>query len=489
MNYELRAINFKKLLPYLGIFFVLFMGSGLVKIPVGSALFYVIKFGIIIGVLGIGVWTWYKAKTNHQPPTAYLQLALFVPFTNNFQLFYAFIFLTIILFNKKLLLPWNSPLKPIYLLFIWGFISYVINQFIEFNPLSFPYFVVTFFLPMIFISLFYQFTTKENWNSIISFYINMLIPMIIIIYVQTFVWWQLHPDFRNGGVNETHTAAVYLSIGILLSIYRVIIFKKAELKIILFCAITIIAMYFIDAKYIFFFMLGSILPAMIYFFRKHKAFNYGITILISIIVIWLTLFEGRLFHSVLAFKGQNYKVSDLIQNYPNSDKFKLLINYYLMFKEHPINGIIGTGPGTFLSQASLLNSVEHLELSNNKIKSKKTIEINLLKSIGLRITSWCRLEYGSGAYYFMNKHAGSTFTDWKSSIINILFELGIIGLVLILFLLFRAYGTTFLLNDYMKLLPFFIFFALMLLFDLWAEYPRYRIIQDAIFGFIIVKKI
>jgi len=89
------------------------MGSGLVKIPVGSILFYVVKFGIILGVLGIGVWTWYKAKANNLPPTDYLKLALFVPFTIDFHLHYAFIFLTIILFNKKLLLPWNSPLKPI----------------------------------------------------------------------------------------------------------------------------------------------------------------------------------------------------------------------------------------------------------------------------------------------------------------------------------------------------------------------------------------
>ena len=34
MNYELSAINLKKLLPYIGIFFVLLMGSGAVQLEI-----------------------------------------------------------------------------------------------------------------------------------------------------------------------------------------------------------------------------------------------------------------------------------------------------------------------------------------------------------------------------------------------------------------------------------------------------------------------
>jgi hypothetical protein len=123
--------NYKSILAYTGIFFVLLMGSGLVKIPVGSVWFYVIKFGIIAAVLGIGVRAWWKAKKNNQPPTSYLQLSLFVPFTIDFHLHFAFIFLTIILFNKKLLLPWNSPLKPIHLSNNWGFVPQTVNEFLN----------------------------------------------------------------------------------------------------------------------------------------------------------------------------------------------------------------------------------------------------------------------------------------------------------------------------------------------------------------------
>ncbi len=375
------------------------MGSGLVKIPVGSVLFYVIKFSILFGVLGLGIYFYYKQLTTH-----YLQLALFVPFTIDFHLHYAFIFLTIILFNKKLLLPWNSPLKPIYLLFIWGFISYVINQFIEFNPLSFPLFVATFFLPFILFSLFYINIKDGNWLEAMNFYLKIITTMLVIIFAQTILLWNLHPDFRDGGTNHAHMAGIYLSIGILLICYKYFQIKKISVYETTLIFAALIAMFFMDVKYILFFLAISLVPFVYLLIKENYkiriAFAVGIP---AILLFWILFLDGRIYHSVLSLEDQNYKVIDLAKNYPNSVKGKLITDYGKMIKEHPINAVFGTGPGTFLSYAAYLNSnvyvtnwredyqgyfysiMNAIRTANKKLKPGAEKNMLMVKNIFLRV--------------------------------------------------------------------------------------------------------
>jgi hypothetical protein len=476
--------NYKSILAYTGIFFVLLMGSGLVKIPVGSAWFYVIKFGIIAFVLGLGIYFFHR-----QLITDYLKLSLFVPFTIDFHLHYAFIFLTIILFNKKLLLPWNSPLKPIYLLFIWGFISYIINQFIEYNPFSFPLFVITFFLPFILFSLFYTQVNENKWIDLINYYLNIIAIMLMIIGAQIIVLWNEHPDLRDGGTNHAHTAGVYLCIGILLIFYkyfRTRNFSKSDFTIIV---LSICAMFFMDVKYILFFLCISLTPIVYLLMKENKKIRYGLIIGIpTILIFWVFILDGRIYHSVLSLKDQNYKVTDLAKNYPNSEKGRLFTNYIKMITERPIYAMIGTGPGTFLSRASYFNSPEYVVRWKKDYKGWFFGPMNALRFSNNKIDSWCRINYGESGKYFAIEPVNTTFYDWRSSLINILFEVGIVGLVLLVLFITGRRDFKVVARDYTIVLPFIIFFLLMMILDLWYEYPHYRFLQDSFLGIIFIKK-
>lgn len=59
-----------------------------------------------------------------------------------------------------------------------------------------------------------------------NFYLKIITTMLVIIFAQTILLWNLHPDFRDGGTNHAHMAGIYLSIGILLICYKYFQIKK-----------------------------------------------------------------------------------------------------------------------------------------------------------------------------------------------------------------------------------------------------------------------
>jgi len=413
------------------------MGSGLVKIPVGSIWFYVIKFGIIGAVLGIGVWTWYKAKANNQPPTDYLKLALFVPFTIDFHLHYAFIFLTIILFNKKLLLPWNSLLKPIYLLFIWGFISYVINQFIEFNPLSFLLFVIVFFTPWVFFGLAYKNVNNENINQLLNHYFNILMIMIGIISIQTIVFWNEHPDFRNGGTKDAHFAAIYLSIGFFIVLnkfynknHKIVISEFYQNAIIV---LTIPILFLIDAKYILIFvLLITAITFLIYAKLPWKYKSIVLTLFFCLITYWFMSTNRALPISATSLTYSTYTYDGIIKHFPQTPKGQLIKNAIALPQNDPLVFIFGSGPGTFLSVAANSRTPKDslkymMTYTREYVKTSSKLPIFVEP-----FTSWIKYKYGQ--IYFSFNDFGSSIYDWSGSFLNIYFEMGIIGLTLIIFL-------------------------------------------------------
>ncbi len=312
--------------------------------------------------------------------------------------------------------------------------------------------------------------------------------MLLVILTQTIFFWKLHPDLRDGGTNHAHTAAVYLSIGILLIAYKYFKTKDFSFFELLLCVFAIILMFFMDVKYIFFFLITALIPFIVLVMKESKkvrlVLGTGIPILI---LFWIFVLDGRVYHSVLSLDDQNYKVTDLIENYPNSEKGRLFTGYSKLIADHPLNAIIGTGPGTFLSRASYYNSDEYIQRWRTTYQGSFYSAKNFLNGNNNQMVSWVRSKYGEGKEYFEGLAYTTTFYDWRSSLLNMLYEFGIIGILLIVFFLFMPYGKRILSRDYILLAPFIIFFFMMLILDLWYEYPRYRIMQDAFLGLLFVK--
>lgn len=483
--------NYKKILPYAGIFFVLFMGSGLVKIPVGSVWFYVIKFGIIAAVLGIGVSAWWKSKKNNEPPTDYLKLALFVPFTIDFHLHYAFIVLTIILFNKKLLLPWNSPLKPIYLLFIWGFISYVINQFVEFNPLSFPLFTVTFFLPFIFFSLFFQFANSANNVKIHDFFNTIVLMVMALVGIQIISFGDAHPDIRNGGTLGSHYAALFISFALLLILFKYdsidsfrANFKYRESAILL---ISLPIMFLLDAKYVLMFLF-VVVPITFFIYRLQKLRTKiiaGISFVV-LLSVWILLSNGVMPISTLVVNDANYNIINLSKQFLDSPKARIIESGLKLPQTEPLAFFFGSGPGTFLSRAS--NARVPVEQGKSAVTYGHSISKShsKLPSFISEFESSIRKKYGK-EYYIDVPWQGSFF-DWRSSFINVYFEFGVIGIVLFIFYFIYQnlyskknrdiLATVFSLTIFMLLLSFF---------ELWYEQAAFQVCAYGITGLTLNK--
>lgn len=472
--------NYKSILAYAGIFFVLFMGSGLVKIPVGTVWFYVIKFGIIAVVMGIGVSAWWKAKKNNLPPTTYLKLALFVPFTIDFHLHYAFIFLTIILFNKKLLLPWNSPLKPIYLLFIWGFISYVLNQFVEFNPLSFPLFVGTFFLPFIFFSFSYQYGNNEFLKEVTEFFVNVLLVMTVLIILQIMLLRDVHPDYWSGGTQNAHAAAALMTLGFILVFNDLLKKDKTANKIkklvLLFSAP--ILFYFIDAKVFLIFIFFYTILILFFHFAKSKTtriifFSSGIVA----VFVWLFIFNGRIPISTLTSSEENYTLSSVLGNYSEMPKAKLFTSYIKLPFSDPLLFFIGSGPGTFISRASLLKYHISNEGTHLSITGKREKLIIPSGSIFLPVRTNLQNKFAN----IYDAKRFESFYNKKSTLFATMYEAGIIGFALLGWFFYRIWTCVEKKNKII-ILSFIILIMFISYFNYWLEQTSFTIAVYLLFG-------
>jgi hypothetical protein len=429
-NKKQNKIDTIDFLSYLGMFFVLLMGSGLIKIPDYTLWFFGIKVGINVAILTIALSAWWRAKKNNEPPIAYLKLALFIPFTADFNIHYTFIFLTIILFNKKLLLPWKSPLKPIYLLFILGFISYVVNQFIEFNPLSFPIFVGYFFLTFIFFGLFYKYAKEIEFRLLKQYFLNIVMIMIVITIAQIIFLPDVYPDFWHGGTGDAHYAGLFLSIAFILIISKLLEKKSGKVfnfSEIIITVLTLPILFFIDSKTIFIFTLVVFL--VIIFIRIEKAVNKiaFVSSIICLILLWYNFSDRKLPISILSLKYNVYYINEYTDHYTSTDKFHLLKEAELTFKNDPIVALIGGGPGTFLSRTALFKKIIVTRIDEKLKNSYLNKFTKIIQSSFKPADSWVKIKYAGINF---EKRPYASMVDWRSSLINLFFEFGFIGVLL-----------------------------------------------------------
>lgn len=490
---KISPISIQKLITYLIIICALLPGTRLIYIEPESPTFYFIKYFVIGCVVISGVFFYTKSKKNENSLLYFLQLTLFTAFISDYQLHYIFLILIITLFNKKLILPFNSIFKLIYILISWAFFSYLINQFIEFNPLSFPIYFLTFFLPFIYLGLFYL-NSKVYYHELVKFFQDLNLLVVGIIILQSLFLTRLHPDYWNGGTPNAHIAAAYLSIAFVLSItsFKSIKdfsftknFRRTTIAI-----ITFPILFLVDAKY---FFILNLLIVIIYFLavsnisRQIKAIYVGIFAII--IVIFFSTPTNPIPISILTLKSQEYNLNEVNLKFMNSPKDQLLKAVFKLPLEEPFTFIFGSGPGTFLSRADY---IQYTMAQKNKIVkfNEGREELNFKSTIAVRDT-WIRKKYAKTL--FESNYDPGSFYNRKSGLISMYFELGIIGLGLFFFFYFQMAKKTITNprfendNDYRAIAILCFLFIIMNYFTHWFEYQNYSIIQYGIMGILLAR--
>lgn len=480
---------YKSILAYIFISFVLVMGSGLIKIHADSFWFYLVKFGIISTVLVLGLYFYFK-----QNISSYLKLSLFVPFTIDFHLQYAFIILTIILFNKKLLVKWKGPLKPIYLLFIWSFISYIINQFIEFNPVSFPLFIGTFFVPFTSFGLFYNFANDEIKEDLKTFFKNIVFIMCAIVFAQAYFLCYEHPDHFSGGTQNAHIAASFMTIAIMMALYRKV-FKVAgndfsDLQDSLLLLTVPILLFFMDAKL--FIVMVIFLILILIFTRIVKTYKnriIGLILILLVIGYWYNFTERKLPLSLLAAEINSYTLDNVTANYFEKPKGRLIREIVNIPTEDPLRFLIGSGPGTFNSRAALLkhkiaDNKDHVGLGGNR-EGLAIHNYNFLEPTETRVQK----KYAD----ILNDKAnfmGSLY-ERKSTLLAIVYELGLVGICLFIYFFYMLFNRSFSLNGYNKMILFSLITTTIIIcyFSFWMELLNFSTINYAFIGLLINGKL
>lgn len=486
----------RKSFPYLAAFFVMLLGSGLVKIPTDSLWFYVIRYGIILGVLGIGVWTWYKARANKIPPTEYLLLSIFVPFTNDYMLHIIFVIFTVVLFWKEVLLPFKSPLKPIYILFFMGLASYIINQFIEFNPLSFPIFFILFFLPFAFFSLFYKYTNVNNRAELIEFYLKLVLIMSLVIIIQTIVFWNEHPDARNGGTTHVHFAGVLLTLAFIICLSKLTdthhSFKNLSIYEKLILIITLPLLFLMDAKLSLGIVVFIIVIALFLMLRKKVYRISAAAVVLSIVVILFLMPQMNLPISILSFKNEDISIINIVNRFKGSEKMQIIKHAAALPFDEPLTFIIGSGPGTFLSRTSLLKKYMADGHTYSLYSAKDSVGSSTLNKLFAPADT--RLEKRYNFAEIKGNNNLGVFYDWKSSMLSFYFEFGVISILTVIYFLYKLFKKV--LNkenrvnyNYILLGFLMLFIIAISFFNYWQEYTNYVIIQNSLLGFIQLNKI
>lgn len=474
--------NYKSLLAYTGIFFVLLLNSGLVSIQNSSTASYIIKFTTIIVIVILGVLI-YRANDNLN----YLKLILFITFTNDFHIYLVFLLLTIFLYNKKLILPWGSDIKPIYILAIWSFISFLINQFVEINLFTLPIYFIYFFSGYVYFIIFYKHCKRNDFNEVISFFYNIVLLMAIVISLQIYFLNNLHPDFWHGGTGDAHDAGLIFSISFLLVATN---FswktndKSYTVQEILILILAYPIFFFTDSKT--FFVLTLITTFIIILIRLENKFKFiFIGVCISLFLLWLNFSDRKLPISIISFKENVYHLEDYSNTFLVNKKADLVKLAIKSFKSDPLVAFIGGGPATFLSYSSVFKK-------NIYISSKESSKKGLIQEFRKRLyhlyepaDSWLKIKYVGKEY---ETQPMSSMYDWRSSIINIFFELGLVGIIILMYLIF--YFFTLALTTYKKLktesLVIFILIGFILfLFYIsnWAESTKFGIIVYSYLGY------
>lgn len=469
---------------------VYFLGAGLV-VPASSIAYVAFTSAIILAVA-----VRCAARGNH---VGYAKLALAVVFTASQPAAYFFLLLSVVLYRDRLILRRDRALRPIYLLVVYGLASYLINQAVEVNLLSYPFFLLSFFLPVIFFVLFRFEEIAAAREDVLEFFYLLLIAIALVMLVQTVVYWDASPDWRTGGTGHAHMAGILVAVGFVLALFKRLIgvAVSGRERFMLYAGLPLI--FLADAKYVLALLLLSLVTmgAVWLFATKSRLLPVvlGGGAVVLILASWPRIMQKNLVLSVASIGEAALPVGDILDGFWLTPRGRILEETFELPKSDLRVFILGSGPGTFLSRAANSRAYDTMQKSvYDQVGGGREVESKLPGFIP-PFTSWITRKYALDVVHWSTYDAAtwqSGLVRWVSSLTSFFWEFGIMGFAILLFFYGRlliagircgtlqpsaawvGYG----------LVTVALFMLGVSYFDLWMEMPQFAILHWAMLGLL-----
>jgi hypothetical protein len=368
------------------------------------------------------------------------------------------------IFIYKLKTPLIRNNSPVFALFMYSLICFFLNSLSQFLPLNFLLWIMIFFGP--FAIFFYGQEARQAGVTIrhaYSLVVLVLFLQCVIIFVTGVLRGGFTPgDWASGTFLDAHKLGfVFLFVLVYLT-FTLIELKKLKHAVLTFLLLPFL--YLCDAK-------AVVLSAFFAFFLLclGSIFNVSLArhLINKLIALYLVIF---LFFVLVMVNFSGDKVNEFSDLYLHgeltSSKSQMYIKVWSdMLSEHPLNWIVGVGPGSLASKASNMLSGDVLWKQAGGMASKLPISSSL----------WTQ-EYMVGLFTSevveRITHVSAVLTYPFSGLISIKAELGIVGLLIYVYVIFSIIKSSIsgLITPLDKTLIFFGgIFIMSLLFDNYHE--------------------
>lgn len=449
-------------------------------------------------VLAVQVMLFLYALFSHSELKG-LKAIIFSIFLPGYIFQYVAIFFSILIFKKQLLTKLTNENKIIKYIFAWGVISYVINQSIELNLLSLPFFVLSFFLPMLFFSLFVN--VGKKYKQELMKYIKLITVISFSMAIIQYFLLGLRVDHVTGGLKSAHMLGFVACALFLFAINQLLLvrLKKLDLLDIIILLLSLPVAYISDSKYLIVFMFITLAITFV-FLGINLWLRVGV-IFVTISVMMLSSFQAlipeRLNLSDKDSGANAVSTEKAIQLISISASGQLWAKTLNLYSLEPWVFYIGSGPGTVLSRAANSRAFDTMKKVNDVYGVNTNVEQveSKLPSFIPAKTSWVTKKHIKNL--FQVDWNGSLY-DYRSSIVSYIWEFGIIGIILISLYIYLMYGRVryiiaSMINKEYKYesLSYFslvIFFLLNAFVAYYFEYTHQQMFVYSIMGLFFVKK-
>jgi len=271
-------------------------------------------------------------------------------------------------------------------------------------------------------------------------------------------------DWATGTTNNAHIIGFMLAVVIIQLVFDYFYIKKnkSSLLKIIYLSLTL---WLADANQLLLAILFSLF--FVLFIKSNYSFKSKIgTILITLVLIFS-----------MGYYKDNY--GSLIQNFDNIQKIKGYKTLFELYSDEPLSVIFGTSVGTYSSRAAVA-------LSSNQYLAKPSGNRLPIQHTSPYIKKYFSNLY-SPEYYEKLLKMGVTGTFYVpfSTVLSIIAEYGILGIILVINLILImkkriSYLKKIDMSLYYQIFSLSITYLILFLYDNWLEYP------NAVFPFLLI---
>ncbi|MGH2396399.1 MAG: hypothetical protein ACRDFW_05305 [bacterium] len=472
-------------------FLVYLVSGGLAIAPSGK----IYLAGSCALILAFALW-----YANRGDDIGYAKVALAVAFTASQNAAYFFVLLTAVLYrNRAILVPVRS-LRPIYLLVLYGLASYLVNQFVEPNLLSFPFFMLSFFLPVVCFGVFRLEQVVAARDEVLGFFQLLLIAVAVVMAVQSVLHWGESPDWRTGGTWHAHMAGILVGTGFLTALGRRAMLGAAGIcpreRFMLYAGMPLL--FLADAKYILVILVASVIgTGMVWLLRSRLrlipiALSAGLLVLV--VASWQRVLQTPVILSTAGVGEAVTSVEALFQGFWLTPRGQVLDATLSLPQTEPRVFLLGSGPGTFLSRAANSRAYDTMQKGvYDQLGGELEVTSKLPKWIP-PFTSWITRKYALDVIHwstFEEQSWQSGLVRWVSSLNSFFWEFGLVGFLMLMFFYARLFVAGILgargqppAWAGFALACFVPFVVGIAYFDLWLETPQFAILHWAMLGLL-----